>query len=202
MRISRAVGIMLAIGAIAILCVSLAYALTPYFGYTYSEGNTTGASGMSVDIYVDKGAGYVPLDGSMVFPEYNAHSGAAVPIDGEYKLYLKQNGSDATGDVRLWCKMSNDASWALIEGMYIIFDGMVNQQGDPIKYYFGAPDNNHINSGHSTQAIHLTGEVGFTIYIQFRDIGYTVDDNGADITSFTGSKFVFAFGDADPFQSS
>ena len=52
MRANRVAGVCLAIGAIAVICVGLGYALTPYYGYSYSENNTTGVSDLTVDIYV------------------------------------------------------------------------------------------------------------------------------------------------------
>ena len=191
MRPSRAAGICLAIGLIAVICVGLGYALTPYYGYSYSEDNTTGTSGKTIDIYVDNGEGYVPLSGDMPFPEY----GQSQAVSGNYKLYLKENGQDATGYVRLWCDLSNDASWILIKRMYVVFDG------DNTQYDFGkVTRNNDVVTNVPTQAVQLTGEVSFTIYVQYEDIRYTVDDDGDSLTSFAGSKFVFAFDGTDPLQ--
>lgn len=194
MRPSRAAGICLAIGLIAVICVGLGYALTPYYGYSYSGDNTTGTSGKTIDIYVDNGEGYVPLSGDMPIPPY----GQSQAVSGNYKLYLKENGQDATGYVRLWCDMSNDASWALIKRMYVVFDG------DNTQYDFGkVTRNNDVVTNVPTQAVQLTGEVSFTIYIQYvqyKDFGYMVDDDGDSLTSFAGSKFVFAFDGTDPLQ--
>ena len=202
MRVSRTAGICLAIGLIAVICVGVGYALTPYYGYSYSEDNTTPSSAKTVDIYVDNGEGYVPLTGDMEFPVYGNNNYQPVAVPGDYKIYIKQNGQNATGYVRLWCEMANDASWAVIERMYVTFDGKVDGSGDPIEYNFGVVERNQRDiSGQATQAVQLTGEVGFTIYVQFRDIGYNVDNDGEEITSFVGSKFIFAMDGTDPFTS-
>ncbi len=201
-RMSRALGICLAIGAIAMICVGAAYALTPYYGYSYSQDNTTGTSALAIDIYVDNGEGYVPLTADIAFPAYNGSATEPVAIQGDYEVKISSGGSDATGYLRLWCDMANDASWALIERMYVTFEGKVDGSGDPIEYDFGVLEkNSRMVTGQPTEAIQLTGEVPFKIYVKFANIGYTVDSGGDPITSFAGSKFIFAADGVDPFTS-
>jgi len=197
MRAGHAAGIAVAIGLAVALIVGLGYAL-PLYGYTYSENNSTGVADKTVDIYVDNGEGYVPLAANMIFPTYD-DSGAIIPINGDYKVVLKQNGASATGYVRLWCEMQNDASWTLIERMYVTFDGVVDEHSDPREFDFGVSETNgQITTGVPTEAVQLTGEVPFTIYIQYKEFGYTVDDNDEILAMFEGSKFVFAFDGTDP----
>ena len=196
MRAGHAAGIAVAVGLAVALIVGLGYAL-PLYGYTYSENNSTGVADKTVDIYVNNGEGYVPLATNMIFPTYD-DSGSIIPISGNYEVVIKQNGADATGYVRLWCDMENDASWALIERMFVTFNG-ITENDQPVEFDFGVSEiNGQITTGVPTQAVQLTGEVPFTIYIQYKEFGYTVDDNDEILAMFEGSKFVFAFDGTDP----
>jgi len=198
MRAGRTAGIAVAIVLATVLIVGLGYALTPLYGYSYSENNSTGVGDKTIDVYVNNGAGYVPLAANIVFPTYD-DSGFIVPVSGDYEVVIKQNGADATGYVRLWCDMNNDASWALIERMYVKYDDIVDEHGYQREFDFGVSETNgQITTGLPTDAVQLTGEVPFTIYVQFKDFGYTVDDNDEILAAFAGSKFVFAFDGTDP----
>lgn len=197
MGVGRTAGIIVAVVMIASIAVGIGFALSPLYGYSYSENNTTGTSGLTVDIYVDNGEGYELLDTNMVFPAYD-DGGYDVHVNGDYAVVVKQGDAYASGYVRLWCDMANDSSWALIERMYVTFDGM-QDQGVPIEFDFGVSESNgQITSGVPTDAILINGEVPFDIYVVFKDFGYSVDDSDHTLAAFAGSKFVFAFDGTDP----
>ena len=195
MKISRTLGIVIVVGIIAVAgAVGYGFALSPLYGYTYSEDNTTGTSTMTVDVYVDNGSGYVPLSANMPFPAYD--SGATVAVSGSYKVYVKQDGANATGAVRLWCIMGSPASWMLIDEMYVVYSG------DATHYNFGIAKDNGGNitaTGVPTSAVQLTGEVQFTIYVTFTTTNSVIESMDL-LNAFTGTKFVFALDESDPLQ--
>ena len=168
MRVSRTAGIMIAVGMVVAICIGLGYALSPLYGYSYSENNTTGVSEKTVDIYVNDNGNYVPLTTNMVFPTYDPDEENWIQISGDYKVIMKDGGDITSGKVRLWCDMHYDASWALIDSMYIEFDEIVDENTQPVKYYFGVADyNNEKKSGVPTDAITLDGDATFRIYVKF-----------------------------------
>ena len=197
MRVGRTAGIIVAVVMIAAIATGLGFALSPLYGYSYSENNTTGTSDMTIDVYVNNGQGYVPLTTSMVFPAYSA--GNTAEVSGDYEVVVQQDGVDTTGYVRLWCDMANDSSWVLIERMYVTFEGILDNHDELIEYDFGiAVSNGQVISGVPTAAVEIDGATPFTIYVEFKDFPYSVDDSGDDLNVFAGSKFVFAFDGTDP----
>ena len=199
MRIGRTAGICIAVGMVAAICIGMGYALSPLYGYSYSENNTTGVSDRTVDIYVNDNGNYVPLTSNMVFPAYDPDNTNYIQISGDYKVVMKEDGDITSGKIRLWCDMRYDASWALIDSMYVEFDEIVDENTQPVKYYFGIADyNNEKVSGVPTQAITLDGDATFRIYVKFSGLDVTKDDQNETITNFAGSKFIFAFDGSDP----
>ena len=128
-----------------------------------------------------------------------------IDLDGEWDFKWKREPSrdwEKSGKIKVpscWQLQGDYDPPLYVNSDYpIAFDG----SGDPIEYNFGVVERNQRDiSGQATQAVQLTGEVGFTIYVQFRDIGYNVDNDGEEITSFVGSKFIFAMDGTDPFTS-
>ena len=199
MRIGRTAGICIALGLVVAIVIGTGYALSPLYGYSYSENNTTGVSEKTVDIYVNDNGNYVPLATNMVFPTYDPDNTNYIPIAGDYKVILKEDGNITSGKIRLWCDMNYDASWALIDSMYIVFDEILDQNDQPVKYYFGrTTSNNDKISGTPTSVISIDGDATFTIYVKFSGLDVDADDQDDPITAFAGSKFVFAYDGANP----
>lgn len=207
MRVGHTAGIVIAVVMIAAITVGLGFALSPLYGYSYSENNTTGVSSKTIDILVGDGQGdfenATQLAANIEFPTYA--SGSTVAVPGDYGIVIKQGDAFTSGYVRLWCDMANDSSWVLIERMYVVYDDIVDAQGYQREFDFGvSTTNSQITTGVPTEAVGLDcsnrqyGVVPFTIYVEFKDFGYSVGDSGNTLSEFAGSKFVFAFDSTDP----
>lgn len=191
----RMLTVLVALSVIVILSsVGIGYSIYQYRGGTYSENNTSNAVvGNTVDIWVDNGSGYGPLNAPIAVPAFQ--QGQTVSTS-EYRLVLSGGGS-----VRLVCHMGDGACWPLIGSMSL----SINSED----YSFGVDEiNSQIVTGLPTETIYLPSSEGhtfetddgvtmvyydFTISVQFSDIDVMADPNWAELSTFEGSRFEFIF---------